>query len=216
MVCALCGTRKARRNCPALHQSICPICCGTKRLTEIRCPGDCIHLAAAREHPPAVVRRQQERDAVILLPAIRHLTDRQQEVFLLISSVIVTYRSDDYDLVRLVDADVAEAAATLAATLETRTRGVIYEHSASSPAAQRLVREIQAALEHASEESAIRDGEAALVLRAVEEVVRRARAEGTSETGYMDLMRRVLQADGAAESPTESAPRRSSLIVPAT
>ena len=36
------------------------MCCGTKRLAEIRCPSDCTYLVSAREHPAAVVRRQQE------------------------------------------------------------------------------------------------------------------------------------------------------------
>ena len=40
--------------------------------------------------------------------------------------------------------DVAEAAATLASTLETAARGVIYEHQAQAPPAQRLVRDLRA------------------------------------------------------------------------
>ena len=62
MLCPSCNRRKARRECPALGRAICPICCGTKRLVEIQCPSNCAYLASAREHPAAVVRRQQERD----------------------------------------------------------------------------------------------------------------------------------------------------------
>ena len=62
VVCPLCGERTARRGCPALGQQICAVCCGTKRLIEIALPGDCVYLASAREHPPAVAVRQQQRD----------------------------------------------------------------------------------------------------------------------------------------------------------
>ena len=61
MACPVCNQRKARRECPALHQTICTVCCATKRMVEINCPPDCPHLAAAREHPAAAVKRQQER-----------------------------------------------------------------------------------------------------------------------------------------------------------
>src|SRR5262245_27935296 len=60
--CPLCGERRARRACPALGKLICAVCCGTKRLVEIRCPSDCSYLASAREHPAAVVVRQQQHD----------------------------------------------------------------------------------------------------------------------------------------------------------
>src|SRR5207247_6809666 len=45
VLCPLCGTRRARRGCPALSQQICAICCGTKRLVQIQCPSDCTWLA---------------------------------------------------------------------------------------------------------------------------------------------------------------------------
>src|SRR5436190_794862 len=32
VTCPLCGQRKARRDCPAVGQRICAVCCGTKRL----------------------------------------------------------------------------------------------------------------------------------------------------------------------------------------
>ena len=67
MVCPVCGQRKARRECPALRQTICTVCCATKRLVEINCPSECPHLASAREHPAAAVRRRQERDVAVLM-----------------------------------------------------------------------------------------------------------------------------------------------------
>src|SRR4029079_6288121 len=130
MSCPLCQLRKERRACPALHQTICAVCCGTKRLTEIQCPDDCVYLTSARDHPAAVVKRQQEHDVAILLPTLQGLTERQHQLFFLFSSV--TARLTPGVFVRLIDDDVADAAASLASTLETAARGVIYDHAPQS------------------------------------------------------------------------------------
>lgn len=39
--CISCKSKKAKRNCPALGEGICPECCGTKRGKRIQCPEDC-------------------------------------------------------------------------------------------------------------------------------------------------------------------------------
>src|SRR5258705_7575884 len=136
MSCPLCHIRRERRTCPALHQTICAVCCGTKRLTKIQCPDDCVYLTSAREHPAAVVKRQQEHDVAILLPTIQGLTERQYQLFFLFQSLISRHTPEGFT--RLLDDDVAEAAASVAATLETAARGVIYEHAAQSLPAPRL------------------------------------------------------------------------------
>ena len=115
MSCPLCGTRKERRACPALHQTICAVCCGTKRLVEIQCPDDCVYLTSAREHPAAVVKRRQEHDVAILLPTIQSLTERQYQLFFLFQNLIS--RHVPHGFTRLVDDDVAEAASSVASTL---------------------------------------------------------------------------------------------------
>jgi hypothetical protein len=215
MTCPVCRQRKPRRECPALHQTICSICCGTKRLTEIACPDGCVHLAAAREHPAAAVKRQQERDVAILMPAIRHLTERQQQLFFLFHTVIVRHTPDG--LTRLLDDDVADAAAAVAATLETAGRGVIYEHPASSLPAQKLATELKAMLEQMREQGAIvYDGEAAITLRSIEAGARDTRkaAPGGAGTDYLELMHRLLQANRAAARNAEPPPPASGLILP--
>src|SRR5262245_52129795 len=92
VTCPLCGARRARRACPALGHEICAICCGTKRLTEIQCPSDCVYLAAAREHPAAVLVRQQQRDFGVVMQFARDLNDRQARLFVLIARFLTTYR----------------------------------------------------------------------------------------------------------------------------
>ncbi len=217
--CPSCGQRKGRRQCPALGQQICPICCGTKRLTEIDCPDTCPHLGTARAHPAAVVRKQQERDVASIMPAIQHLTERQYQLFFLYQTLIARHKPDG--LGRLLDIDVAEAAATAAATLETAARGVIYEHTAPSLPAQRLSGELRALLTEMREAGAtVSDREAAIVLRAIAEGARPAAGADQAGTSYLELMSRILQmnraakAAGAQPGGPEPPDARPSLIIP--
>ena len=124
-VCPLCAQRRARRSYPALARTICPVCCGTKRRIEIQCPDDCSYLIGARTHPPAVLQRQQQRDAHILGGMIRELSETQYRVLMLLQSTILHYRASAVP--SLLDVDVADAAQALAATLESSDRGIIYE-----------------------------------------------------------------------------------------
>src|SRR5436190_11672890 len=167
MKCPLCGRQKARRACPALGQQICTVCCGTKRLTEIQCPADCPYLASAREHPPAATLRRQHRDVGLLVNVMRDLNTSQSELFLLVLTFLTRHEPAEQPGVpnagpsawdpnaaalgweRIVDDDVADAAAALAATFETASRGVIYEHRPSSRPAARLVTELKPVLAEA-------------------------------------------------------------------
>jgi hypothetical protein len=114
VICPLCGTRRARRGCPALDKQICAVCCGTKRLVEIQCPSDCPYLGNAREHPPAAVVRQQQRDMGVLAQFMRDFNERQSQLFFLIATFLARYQPPE--LQPLIDDDVREAAAALAAT----------------------------------------------------------------------------------------------------
>jgi hypothetical protein len=212
MTCPSCGRRKGRRDCPALRGSICTICCGTKRLVEIQCPDTCPHLVAAREHPAAVVKKQQEQDVAVLLPTINHLTERQHQLFFLIHSVIASHKPDT--LSRLLDEDVAQAAAAVAATLETAGKGVLYEHTPASLPAQRLAREITAMLaEVRARGTKIYDGEVAIALRAIERGARDTQKQAVGETAYISLIGRLLHVRNRPAT-EEAAKPASSLILP--
>ena len=211
MSCPLCRSRKERRFCPALQQTICPVCCGTKRLTEIQCPDDCAYLSSAREHPAAAVKRQQEHDVAILLPTLHGLSERQHQLFFLFQSLIARHTPEGFT--RLVDDDVADAAGAVAATLETAARGVIYDHAAQSLPAQRLATELKTMLAEMRQQGAkVYDREAALVLRAIEKGARETRKREPGDTSYLTLMARLLQRNRTA-APSAPAPP-SSLIIP--
>jgi hypothetical protein len=167
---------------------------------------------AAREHPAAVVKRQQERDVAVLLPTISHLTERQHQLFFLMHSVIARHKPEGFS--RLLDEDVAQATAAVAATLETAVRGVLYEHTPASLPAQRLAREMTAMLtEVKAHGTKIYDGEAAIALRAIERGARDARQQAAGDTAYISLVGRLLQLRSQPSTDEEAKPA-SSLILP--
>ena len=214
MACPSCDHRKGRRECPALRQTICSVCCGTKRLAEIACPSECGYLASSREHPAAVVRRRQESDVAAILPSIRHLTERQYQLFFLFQTLIARHVPDGFS--RLVDEDVADAASAFAATLETAGRGVIYEHPPQSLVAQRLVTEMKTMLAQMKEQGAtVYDREVAIVLRAIEQGAREVRKTATAgEGGYLEILSRLLQVNKGAAGAQDAPGPASSLIIP--
>lgn len=217
VVCPLCGNRRARRGCPAVGQQICAVCCGTKRLVEINCPSDCVWLASAREHPPAVAVRQQQRDRALLMPLMLDFTERQAELFFLVASFIVRYEPPEFQ--PLFDEDVEEGVGALASTFETAARGVIYEHRASSLPAERL----SSALKPALAEMGRRFGtaferDAAGVLRRIATLAHDVRAqEPANRRAFLELLRRIVTAfpepDDAKAAGSEEPPPPS-LIVP--
>ncbi|HEY3044649.1 MAG TPA: hypothetical protein VGJ39_11515 [Vicinamibacterales bacterium] len=211
MICPLCGTRRARRGCPALGQQICAVCCGTKRLVQIPCPSDCVYLATAREHPPAVVVRRQQRDVESLVQSMRDLSERQSQLFFLITSFLQRYEPPE--LQPLVDIDVVEAVAALAGTFETAARGVIYDHRPASMPADRLATALKPVIAEAGQHGGSAfERDAAVVLRRLEEAAREiTAADPSNRRAYLDLLGRVLREDKNPEGTDGDAPR---LIVP--
>jgi hypothetical protein len=209
MTCRLCGKRPARRACPALGHDICSVCCGTKRLVEIRCPPDCPYLVSARDHPPAAAVRQHQRDVAFVVEVVRGLNDRQSRIFLLVAAFLARYKAPE--LQPLVDDDVAEAAAALAATFETASRGVIYEHQAASPPAERLLAALHGALEEAGrEQGAAFERDCAAVLRRVQETVAGLHTrEPGHRRAFLEILDRIIRKE--PDAPAADGPR---LIVP--
>jgi hypothetical protein len=170
-----------------------------------------VYLTSAREHPAAVVKRQQEHDVAILLPTLQGLSERQHQLFFLFQSLIARHTPEGFS--RLLDDDVADAAAAVAATLETAARGVIYDHAAQSRPAQLLASEMKAMLADIQKQGVrVYDREAAIVLRSIEKGARETRKIEPGEASYLTLMARLLQRNRTGgDSPAEPA---RSLIIP--
>lgn len=210
VVCPLCGQRRSKRNCPAIGAQICTVCCGTKRLVEIRCPGDCVYLTTARDHPAAAVMRRQQQDLSLVVQYMRDFNERQSQLFFLIAASLVRYQPPE--LHSLVDDDVIEAAEALASTYETSVRGVIYEHHPPSPTAARLAGAIKPVIAEAGKGGGTAfERDTAVVLRRIAEAARQMRAgDPSTPRGFVELLSRVVRPkeDAAAEA------ERPRLIVP--
>lgn len=193
VTCQLCQKRPAKRACPALLHKICTVCCATKRLVEIRCTNDCRYLESAQRHPAAVVKRQIDADVSILMATIGRLSEQQLQLFFLLQSMVLSYKPEG--LGPLTDPDVALAAGALASSLETASKGLIFEESIGSVVAEGLRRALKPVIDEVTTNSGSGvEREVALVLRGLE---RGATHEGghipAGETAYLELVARVFQ-----------------------
>ncbi len=218
-ICPLCHQRRVKRDCPALGQMICAVCCGTKRQLEISCPPDCSYLSSARAHPAAAVQRRRERDYRFLLPLVSQLGERQYRLLLALQALILKHASTTLPAPN--DGDVADAAATVASTLETARKGIIYEHQAASIPAQRLAGEIRSMLAEIERETQARslDRDAATVLRTIERGAKEAGAAFPEDgaRAFLGFLGRVMsEAEQNASARPENAAEEpgSGLIIP--
>ena len=193
MRCPLCQKRPAKRACPALRQEICPVCCATKRQVEIACPSDCVYLETAHRHPAAVVRRQIDQDIGILMATLGNVSERQLQLFFILQTMVV--RHQPTGLATLADVDVAQAAAALATSLESASRGVIYDESASSLVAEGLRRELRPIVDELTKAGGSRaEREVAALLRGIQRgASHEVSAVGESPTSYLQLLTRLLR-----------------------
>ena len=203
VTCRLCNKRPVKRACPALREQICAVCCATKRLVEIACTEDCRYLESSQRHPAAVVKRQIDADVTVLMATIGRLSEQQLQLFLLLQSMVLSYQPEG--LARLTDADVALAAGALARSLETASKGVIFEESTGSVVAEGLRRALKPVIDEVSKGGGSRaEREVAIVLRGME---RGARHEGhliaSGETSYLELVGRVFQQRPKAAEPAK-------------
>jgi len=215
--CHLCGRRRGRRACPALGHSICAQCCGTKRVVEVACPPDCGYLLSSELNPTAAVQRQRERDLRFLLPLLGGMTEGQQKLTLSVQGFLISGRPET---VALVDKEIEHATKALADTYETASRGIIYDHGSTLPAAERLGSDLKTLIEtERTEGLRVGDAEVAGVLRRVEDGARQAQsdlsgADGDDKSAYLQLLKRMLRVPPPASGSDANQATGSGLIVP--
>jgi hypothetical protein len=150
------------------------------------------------------------------------LSPAQSELFWAVLTFVGGFRGDP--LMKVVDEDLADGAAALAATYETAGRGVIYEHRPQSLVSQRFVTDLQGFLGKlaAQAEPAVArnlERDAAVILRRLEAGARQVRKTiDEGPTTALDMISRVV-AHAAREAPARSAappgePPRSMIITP--
>lgn len=178
-------------------------------MREIRCPSDCGYLTLAREHPPAVAVRQHQHDVALVVEFVRDFSERQSNLFLLAASFLVRYQPPE--LQPLLDEDVAEACGALAATFETASHGVIYEHRAASLPAERLAAGLRSALEAGGNRDGAFERDAAIVLKRIQDGVTSIRSNEPATRAFLEMLNRVIGRDAEEREPSVPASR---LIVP--
>jgi len=207
--------------CPALGREICPVCCGTKRETEIRCPQSCGYLSSARAHPPVQVLRQQSDDLEALASGMTGLSEPRQQLYLFSLTLLERFRGEGLDAA--VDADVVAGFEALAATYDTAARGLIYEPQASSAPARRLAAGIQGVFEELGRDRPSGfAADAAEVLRRLADRAREvSKATSGSSRTFLELAGRVAQrfgpsggAPGEMDPPPAESSAGSGLIIP--
>jgi hypothetical protein len=159
----------------------------------------------------------------MLLPLLQGLSERQARVFLMMTSVISRHQSEGFQ--KLVDADVAQAAEALAATIETAARGIVYEHQPASLPAARLLGELKAMVGDILKSAAAELGagavaglerDTAITLRRLEEAAKSTSKDDPQSTLFQELLIRVFEPPPGAASQDANAPTAPalSLIIP--
>ena len=142
ILCKICGKRRARRACPAVHGDICALCCGTEREVTLACPLECEYLREAhrREKPVPVPEAQLANPDIV----VNEDFIRSHEEFLLFciySLVQAALRTSG-----AVDSDVVEALEALVQTHRTLEAGLYYESRAQNTIAAGVQRSFAASL----------------------------------------------------------------------
>jgi len=197
MSCPLCRQRRGKRACPAKGELICSACCGAKRRVEIDCPSGCVFLTGA--HAPGWEGRaaERERDLRRLSPHLEGLTEAQGRLVLvaLVGATAIRARRRDLD-----DRLLSEAVQALRKTVETREKGVLYDHPAQDARAQGLAHELALLFEARDGEGAPRapaDRDLAAALRALEAALEATAREGEGGHAFLDTAARLAGRLGA-------------------
>ena len=199
--CGACDHRKGRRSCPAKGATICSSCCGSKRRVEIDCPSDCVWLEGAHTASWEGRETERRRDARRFAPHLQRLSREQTDLFFLALVGLGAMRARRRDL---DDALLAAAVGALRKTVETRQKGILYEHPAEDLRAQGLVPELRGLFEARDERDqpvAADDRDLATVLAALDDALTGFRLANEGRTSFLDTARRLVGAP-AASAPT--------------
>jgi hypothetical protein len=214
--CAICEIRKEKRFCPALHQRICPQCCGEQREVSLDCPSECVYLQQARQYERP--RALEALDQNALFPAIDVGDQFLYEGSALIASCMLALAKSVRADRSIVDLDVIGALTALARSYDTRVNsGLYYEPPLTNVIQHSIAAEVQANLKGYREAeqahlgaSQLRDSD---VLKALVVLLRIAHSRTSGRPKSRSFVDFVLQqwSEKATAAPGEV---RSGLIVP--
>jgi hypothetical protein len=143
VLCKICGKRRARRACPAVHGDICTLCCGTEREVSLSCPLKCEYLQEAHRHEkPIPIDENQPAYPDIVVS--EDLVRKQEELmlFCIYALLQAAMRTEG-----AIDADVMAALEALIQTRRTLESGLVYQSTPENVIAAGVQRSFEASLE---------------------------------------------------------------------
>jgi hypothetical protein len=215
MACAICQTRREKRYCPALHDKICPICCGTEREVRFDCPIDCPYLQEARRRE--LPRALESLDPEQLFPKVevkqQVVYEREPLITGLSFALAKAARSDR----GLHDRDLLLALDALTRRFDTLVNsGLHYAATLTSPPVECVIAELEKMLAQYREMeqkhvgySTLRDSE---VLQVLVFLLRTGHARTSGRPRSRAFIDFLAEKFPAAE--TAGTPAAGSLIIP--
>jgi len=218
MPCAICHVRKEKRFCPALHDRICPQCCGREREVTFDCPPTCEWLQQARRHERPRDLRSLTDEELFLNVEVRDSFIYEREP-LMVGLTFALARAARADR-SINDRDIIGALTAMARTYQTLVgSGLVYETpSASLPQQaisgelQKMIAEYRQTEENHLGYATLKDSE---ILQAIVFLVRMAQARTNGRPrsrAFIDfLLGQFPERESQVVAPGETASR---LIVP--
>jgi hypothetical protein len=210
MKCASCGKRKAKRYCPALRASICPVCCGEKRGVEIKCPPDCVYFVEGQKHQQLKVMHQRLRkEGAVSYVRRAELYNRNPAVFARIEKIFAdAFRANR----KLRNDDVVAALSLVKGTLDTEKKGLIYQHQSENSFANELSTRILIALTDLKDTPDIREDRVTIdfAIAVVDEFLKEAKFYMENDSSPESYLVHILRYHPGEEV---AAGRQSELII---
>lgn len=142
ILCKICGRRRAKRACPAVHGDICPICCGEQREVTLSCPLDCEYLQDAHKHEKALPVAENEISNPDIRVTEEFIAEHEELLLFCIYSLLqAALRTPG-----AVDTDVLAALGALIQTQRTLESGLVYETVSENALAAAVQRSFSASL----------------------------------------------------------------------
>ena len=199
--CAVCNQRKAKRPCPAKDGSICPLCCGEKRVLELSCPETCEYLKAGREHESAGFGKRLQSQEPLQQEKCKRILRENQDVVAYLEYTIAQQRLLSRDL---CDDDVSKAVSILLDAYRTEDKGILYEKSSDDLRVEPLRMELREVIEayrnpESEEEKGIVDPKRARLplrnaiecLEFLQSMIEASSEDSRSSSSYVDFLARM-------------------------
>ncbi len=142
LLCKICGKRRAKRACPAVHGDICTLCCGAEREVSFSCPLECEYLREAHRHEKPLAAPDDQISNPDITVTEEFIRDHEELLLFSIYSLVeAALRTPG-----AIDADAMAALAALIKTHRTLESGLVYETRSENAVAAGVQRLFAASL----------------------------------------------------------------------